>query len=137
MLSSSVCRWDVDMLPELLGGSEHAVQFGSLLCHPALFDASAFAIPPSEATLLDPQQRQLLVSAADTLHHAGGAAQAAQWGVWVGASSADYGRTLAQVCKGGALTAYNATAGTLSVISGRLSYTFGLQGPAVTCDTAW
>jgi acyl transferase domain-containing protein len=35
-----------------------------------------------------------------------------------------------------ALTAYSATATTLSVVSGRLSYTFGLSGPAVSIDTA-
>jgi hypothetical protein len=35
-----------------------------------------------------------------------------------------------------ALTAYSATATTLSVVSGRLSYTFGLSGPAVSVDTA-
>lgn len=35
-----------------------------------------------------------------------------------------------------AVTAYSATATTLSVVSGRLSYTFGLAGPAVSVDTA-
>ena len=35
-----------------------------------------------------------------------------------------------------AATAYNATASALSVASGRLSFTFGLRGPAVTVDTA-
>ncbi|KAI8473973.1 MAG: thiolase-like protein, partial [Monoraphidium minutum] len=35
-----------------------------------------------------------------------------------------------------AATAYSATSTTLSVVSGRLSYTFGLRGPAVSVDTA-
>ena len=34
------------------------------------------------------------------------------------------------------VTAYTATGNTLSVASGRISYTFGLRGPALTVDTA-
>ncbi len=34
------------------------------------------------------------------------------------------------------VTAYTATGSTLSVASGRLSYTFGMRGPAMTVDTA-
>jgi hypothetical protein len=57
-----------------------------------------------------------------------------EWGVFVGASSADYLR-LASL-HGATSSVFTATAGTLSVISGRLSFTFGLRGPAMTVDTA-
>lgn len=52
-----------------------------------------------------------------------------------GASSTDYGRMSQQLRLKAAPTAYDATAATLSVASGRLSYTFSLRGPAVTVDT--
>jgi acyl transferase domain-containing protein len=56
-------------------------------------------------------------------------------GTYIGASSTDYGRLAQQLRTQSAPTAYDATAATLSVASGRLSYTFGLRGPAMTVDT--
>jgi len=56
-------------------------------------------------------------------------------GAYVGASSTDYGRLAQQMRMQLSPSAYDATAATLSVASGRLSYTFGLRGPAVTVDT--
>lgn len=34
------------------------------------------------------------------------------------------------------MTAYTATSGTLSVVCGRISFTFGLKGPSISIDTA-
>jgi acyl carrier protein len=49
-------RWDVDAIPESnLGG-----RFGGFVDAWAQFDAAAFGITPSEAALMDPQQRALL-----------------------------------------------------------------------------
>ena len=58
----------------------------------------------------------------------------ADTGVYIGASSSDYLRVIAS--HSATSVAYAATSGTLSVISGRVSFTFGLRGPAVTVDTA-
>jgi acyl transferase domain-containing protein len=55
--------------------------------------------------------------------------------VYVGTSALDYGKLAARYSR--QPTAYTATGSlSLSVASGRLSYTFGLRGPAVTVDTA-
>ena len=46
----------------------------------------------------------------------------------------DYGRLANAVVKG--VTAYSATGGAMSVVCGRVSYTFKLKGAAVSVDTA-
>lgn len=57
------------------------------------------------------------------------------WGVFVGTSALDYGKLAARY--GTTATPYSATGSlSLSVTSGRLSYTYGMRGPAVTVDTA-
>lgn len=49
-------RWEVDAIPESnLGG-----RFGGFVKTWAEFDAAAFGITPSEAALMDPQQRVML-----------------------------------------------------------------------------
>ena len=49
-------RWDVDTIPESNAGG----RFGGLVSTWAEFDAAAFGITPSEAALMDPQQRVML-----------------------------------------------------------------------------
>ena len=58
----------------------------------------------------------------------------ASTGVYVGMSSMDYNKLVLRYSQ--AVTAFTSTGASLSVASGRLSYTFGLRGPAVTVDTA-
>jgi acyl transferase domain-containing protein len=95
-----------------------------------LFDAAAFNVTDAEAALMDPQQRLVLESVAEALA-AGGAG--ASCGVFVGVSSHDYAKLSASAT---GVTAYTGTGTSASVISGRISYTFGLSGPALTIDTA-
>lgn len=54
--------------------------------------------------------------------------------LWQGVSSNDYARLAAKAVRG--VTAYSATGTALSVVSGRVSYSMRLKGPAVTVDTA-
>ncbi|GGA98259.1 type I polyketide synthase [Allosediminivita pacifica] len=103
------------------------------------FDAKLFGISLREARSMDPQQRLFLQTAWEALEHAGIAPdtlQGSATGVFVGATSSDY--TYLQVAsRDRALLDAHFTSGIAhSVLSGRLSYLLGLQGPSVTVDTA-
>eukprot|EP00854_Cymbomonas_tetramitiformis_P028719 gene28719-35636_t len=101
------------------------------------FDAAAFDIPILEASLMDPQQRLLLHAVAD-VHPVRGKTGKHAWGdttgVFVGISSTDYHSLFASHKI--AFSPYMGTGSTPSVAAGRLSYVFGLKGPALSIDTA-
>ncbi|GAA2460880.1 hypothetical protein GCM10010421_62950 [Streptomyces glaucus] len=131
--------WDLTAL-RTAGADEHGHELstrGGFLDDVAGFDAAFFGVSPREALRMDPQQRILLETAWEAVERAGLDAtrlRSSRTGVFMGTNGQDYAHLVLR-----SLDDADGEAGSgiaAGALSGRLSYTLGLQGPALTVDTA-
>ncbi|MFH8979194.1 type I polyketide synthase, partial [Streptomyces sp. NPDC017890] len=132
--------WDLERLydPDPGASGTSYVRGGGFIDGASTFDPALFGISPREALAMDPQQRQLLEVAWETFERAGIdplSLKGSPVGVFAGINSQDYINTLLAADAEG-VEGYLSTGNAAAVLSGRVSYTLGLEGPAVTMDTA-
>ncbi|SCD83224.1 Phosphopantetheine attachment site [Streptomyces sp. DpondAA-F4a] len=117
--------WDVETLhdPTLDRPGTSYTRHGSFLYGAADFDPAFFAMDEEEALVTDPQQRLLLETSWEALERASidpATLRGSDTGVFAGVMYHDYFGSF----------------GSGSVVSGRVAYTLGLEGPTLSVDTA-
>ncbi|WP_439659059.1 type I polyketide synthase [Lentzea sp. HUAS TT2] len=127
--------WDAGVVGD--GDGQSVTGHGGFLNGIADFDPAFFGISPREAVAMDPNQRLVLETAWEALEHGGLDPQAlrgSRTGVFLGAGGLEYGQLV--INSEQAREGFSSTGTSPSVVSGRLSYVLGLEGPSITVDTA-
>ena len=138
----SFSRWDSDSIVAQMDlGPEdrktlHRIRYAGLLSNETLeiFNNQMFRITDAEASQMDPTQKLAIQIAYETFLDAGLSLESlvgANIGVFVAKSENTPGRAtqVAGYDANGKPSVFDGTGTALSVIAGRISYVFGLQGP--------
>ncbi|MEU6479267.1 SDR family NAD(P)-dependent oxidoreductase [Streptomyces sp. NPDC047017] len=128
--------WNLEQLAASDGHDDTGRRAG-FLQDAAGFDPEFFGISPREALAMDPQQRVLLETSWEALERAGidpHTLSGTRTAVYAGVSSNDYLRGLTRMPD--SIAGHMMTGVAASVLSGRVSYALGLEGPSLTIDTA-
>mmetsp|Transcript_24961 Transcript_24961/g.85415 ORF Transcript_24961/g.85415 Transcript_24961/m.85415 type:complete len:1236 (+) Transcript_24961:1403-5110(+) len=116
------------------------VKFGVFLSCFGIIDARVFHLSKSEASIMNYQQLQVLKEAfaalASNKNVGGGHSMLTDGSVYVGVTKGPKGSSASLSLLLKHKKIYEATSSMPSVVSGRLSYVFGLTGAAVSIDTA-
>src|ERR1700722_5794555 len=130
--------WSVERLydPDPDKPGKSYVNRGGFLHDAHYFDSDFFDISPREALATDPQQRLLLENAWEALERSGidpRSLAGSSTGVFIGITDNDYLSRVRQWPIEAEV--YLDTGGVTSLASGRIAYTLGLEGPALSIDT--
>jgi acyl transferase domain-containing protein len=133
--------WDLDGLfdPDPDASGKSYARNGGFLYDAGEFDAAFFGMSPRSALATDPQHRLFLESSWAALEHAGidpATLRGSRTGVYAGVMYSDYSVRFTASAFPESVEGIMAISGTPSVLSGRVSYTLGLEGPALSVDTA-
>jgi acyl transferase domain-containing protein len=131
--------WDLETLidPDPSHAGTCYSREGGYLHDAADFDAEFFGVNPREALGIDPQQRILVELAWRAFEDAGLdplGGRGRPVGVFAGVMYHDYGMGAGHVPAD--VEGYLGGSAAGSIASGRISYTLGLEGPAISVDTA-
>ncbi|MEZ5036041.1 MAG: SDR family NAD(P)-dependent oxidoreductase [Chitinophagales bacterium] len=133
-------RFDNSKIYDEQGGvGKNILKQGGYLKDIEVFDAPFFDLTRIETESLDPQQRLLLELTQEALENSGiNTAELvdSETGVFVGITSIDYQKKHFRCGDYNLVNPYSYTGSAVCANAGRISYTFGFQGPSVSIDTA-